>query len=41
MTGLAPSAARELTLAEVIAWADMLRAEAAAARLAARRAGVR
>jgi hypothetical protein len=41
MTGLSPGQARELSLAEVIVWGDMLRAEAAAARMAARRAGVR
>jgi hypothetical protein len=38
MTGLSPKDARELTLAEVIAWGDILKAEDAARRLAARRA---
>jgi hypothetical protein len=38
MTGLPPREARQLSLAEVIAWAETLKAEAAARRLAAARA---
>jgi hypothetical protein len=37
MTGQSTAAVREMTLAEVIAWGDMIRADNAAARLAAAR----
>jgi hypothetical protein len=37
MTGLPPREVRELSLAEVIAWHETIRAEAAAARAAAAR----